>query len=104
MKNAIVPNVKQGGPLGVLRFAWNLPLMARLFTRLFRDPRVGRLPKALLIGALLYVLLPFDFLSDFLPLIGLADDVTLLLAAAQAFLALSPRAVVDEKLREIRGR
>jgi len=37
--------------------------------------------RASLLGALAYFVLPFDFLPDFLPLIGFADDAAVLLAA-----------------------
>jgi uncharacterized membrane protein YkvA (DUF1232 family) len=37
--------------------------------------------KAALVGALAYFVLPFDFIPDFLPLIGYADDAAVLMTA-----------------------
>src|SRR4051812_6657874 len=37
--------------------------------------------KAALLGALAYFVLPFDFVPDFLPLIGFTDDAAVLLTA-----------------------
>ena len=88
------PNPRQ--PLSVWRFLRHLPSTLRLFGSLFRDARVGPLPKAILVAALLYVASPFDFLADWLPLIGVVDDVALLLLAAR----LCPRAVVAEHLEQ----
>jgi uncharacterized membrane protein YkvA (DUF1232 family) len=55
-------------------------LLARLLRTLalLRDPRVAKLPRFALIGALLYLLWPADLLPDFAaPLIGYIDDLTL---------------------------
>jgi len=88
-------------PLSIWQFVRHLPTTIRLFSRLFRDPRVGMLPKAILAAALLYVALPVDFLADWLPLIGVVDDVALLLLAARTFIGLCPRAVVDQHLGQV---
>src|SRR3974390_3464560 len=37
--------------------------------------------KAALMGALAYFVLPFDFIPDFLPLVGFTDDAAILLTA-----------------------
>ena len=42
--------------------------------------------KAIIIGALLYAVLPIDLLPDVVPLLGIADDVTVLAMAILAFL------------------
>jgi uncharacterized membrane protein YkvA (DUF1232 family) len=39
--------------------------------------------KAALVGALAYFVLPFDFVPDFLPLVGFGDDAAVLLAAVR---------------------
>jgi uncharacterized membrane protein YkvA (DUF1232 family) len=98
---ALDHNLNSGRPLSLWRLAWRLPSLLRLFSRLFRDARVGRLPKALMVASVLYVLLPFDFLSDLLPLIGVVDDLALLLLAARLFVGMVPREVVDEHLRAL---
>src|SRR5689334_2467495 len=74
----------------------HLPSFLRLYWRLFRDPRVSIWPKAMLVGALAYVVLPFDLIPDFLPLIGEVDDLVIVLAAARWFLGWCPPEVVRE--------
>jgi uncharacterized membrane protein YkvA (DUF1232 family) len=80
----------------VLEVLVHLPSFLRLYWRLFRDPRVSIWPKAMLVGALAYVVLPFDLIPDFVPLIGEVDDVVILLAAARWFLGWCPPEVVQE--------
>ncbi len=55
----------------------NLPNFVRLFARLFRDPRVAGIDKALFAFVLLYVVAPADLVPDFLWMLGLVDDVFL---------------------------
>jgi uncharacterized membrane protein YkvA (DUF1232 family) len=101
MKTNHLPSITGRGPLSILHLLRHLPNTLRLFWRLFRDPRVGRLPKALLVGAVLYVVSPIDFLDDFLPLIGIVDDLALVLMAGRLFVQLCPRTVVEEHLGEV---
>ena len=83
-------------PLQILKLVRHLPQFAKLFWRLFRDQRVPFRAKAVLIGALLYVLLPTDLLPDIIPFVGVADDITVLLLAGRWFLSLCPSDVVQE--------
>lgn len=48
--------------------------------RYFLDPRVPWLRKVLLIGGLLYLFFPFDFIPDLLPMVGWVDDAAVLTA------------------------
>jgi uncharacterized membrane protein YkvA (DUF1232 family) len=70
--------------------------------RLLNDPRVPLLSKAIPVGALLYVLSPFDLLPDFLIGIGQLDDLGVLLAAMRLFEASAPEAVVSEHRAEMK--
>src|SRR5215204_5866418 len=54
-----------------------LPNMVGLLGRLLSDRRVPSTDKVLFAGAILYVLMPFDFLPDFIPFLGQVDDVYL---------------------------
>lgn len=49
-----------------------------LIQLLHRDPRTPFSWKALVWGAVLYGVLPFDLWWDFLPIIGLVDDVSVI--------------------------
>ncbi|MCX8072270.1 MAG: DUF1232 domain-containing protein [Candidatus Binatia bacterium] len=83
------------------RRLWQLWNNVRLGWRLLRDGRVGWLPKAVFVGAIVYVFLPLDLLPDTLPLVGQVDDLLLLLFAWKLFLALCPPQVVEEHARQI---
>ena len=51
-----------------------LPNMIRLCGRLMTDGRVPLADKALFAGAIVYALMPFDFIPDMIPFIGQVDD------------------------------
>ena len=84
-----------------LRLALQLPKVVRLCWRLFRDRRVGLLPKALLVGALAYFVMPFDLIPDFSVPFGEMDDLALAVAAIHYFLAWCPTPIVDEHARAV---
>jgi uncharacterized membrane protein YkvA (DUF1232 family) len=54
-----------------------LPNMVRLLGRLMTDPRVPTVDKALFAGAIVYVIMPLDFIPDFIPFVGQIDDIYL---------------------------
>ena len=84
-----------------LEFLLHLPNLLRLYWRLFRDPRVAPWPKALLVGALAYVILPFDLIPDVLPVIGEVDDLVIVIVAARWFIQWCPPEVVREHVQAI---
>ncbi len=57
--------------------------------------------RAMLVAAVVYLLLPFDFFPDALPFLGQVDDLAVFLLACKAFLYLCPRAVVKEHVEKI---
>jgi uncharacterized membrane protein YkvA (DUF1232 family) len=69
---------------------------------LLRDPRVPTLTKAIPIGALLYVLSPFDIIPDFFIGIGQIDDIGILIGAMRLFESAAPEDVVSELKEEIK--
>jgi len=58
-----------------------VPDVIRLVKRLAADPDVPRATRWWLIGLLCYLLLPFDLIPDFLPVIGFADDAIAIMIA-----------------------
>ncbi len=54
-----------------------LPNLVRLLGRLLKDPRVPSTDKALFAGAIIYVIMPLDFLPDVIPFVGQIDDLYL---------------------------
>lgn len=70
--------------------------------RLWRDHRVPKYLKAMVIGALLYGLSPVDLIPEsFVPLVGQLDDATLLLLASYVLIRWSPQEVVSEHMASI---
>ena len=57
-----------------------------LILRLLFDKRVPLKLKAIPLIAILYVLLPFDFLPDLIPFIGWIDDVAVVVISILTFL------------------
>jgi uncharacterized membrane protein YkvA (DUF1232 family) len=49
---------------------------------MIKDPAAAWPSKAIAIGALLYLVSPFDAIPDFIPFFGLSDDAGVILAAA----------------------
>jgi uncharacterized membrane protein YkvA (DUF1232 family) len=84
-----------------LRVMFQLPRLLRLYWRLFRDQRVSVWPKAMLVAAALYVVLPFDLIPDVIPFVGELDDLVVLITAAHWFLAWCPPEVVREHTRAL---
>jgi len=74
----------------------DLPNFLRLIGGLLTDVRVSTTDKLLVAGAIGYVLLPIDFVPDFVPFIGEIDDVFLLVLALQRLIANTDRSVVLE--------
>lgn len=73
-----------------------LPNFLRLIGGLLTDVRVSTTDKLLVAGAIGYVLLPMDFVPDFVPFIGEIDDIFLLVLALQRLIANTDRSVVLE--------
>jgi uncharacterized membrane protein YkvA (DUF1232 family) len=74
-----------------------------VYRLVLKDPRTPRIPKILLWLAVGYLLLPFDFIPDWIPIIGHLDDVVivpLLILVAFRFI---PKAVIDESRQKVRG-
>ena len=93
--------VKQLGWLGFFQLITHLPSFLNLFSRLIKDPRVSLTTKLLLVGSLVYVIVPTDILPDFLLGVGQMDDLAVVLAGSKFFLQLCPPEVVREHLRAI---
>jgi uncharacterized membrane protein YkvA (DUF1232 family) len=66
----------------------------RMFFRILRDARTPYLPRAIVVMALLYWLLPADLLGDRMPVVGMLDDLIIAVLAAKLFIYLCPDAVV----------
>jgi uncharacterized membrane protein YkvA (DUF1232 family) len=79
----------------------HLPSFLKLFAQLVKDPRVNIAPKLVILGVLAYVVLPTDLVPDFIPGLGYADDLAVILAGLKFFLRLCPPEVVQEHVKSI---
>jgi uncharacterized membrane protein YkvA (DUF1232 family) len=68
----------------------------RLALRLVRDPRVPTAAKVLFGATVLYMLSPIDVVPDWLPVLGQADDLVVLMAGLNLFLRACPKWLVEE--------
>ncbi|OGJ56133.1 hypothetical protein A2706_02315 [Candidatus Peribacteria bacterium RIFCSPHIGHO2_01_FULL_51_35] len=62
---------------------------AKIAVALFFHRKTPFAAKATIIGAILYGLMPLDIIPDILPVLGFADDATVLILAIIAFLHLT---------------
>jgi len=73
----------------------------RLVFRLLSDARVPVYLKVIPIVSALYVLSPLDFIPDIALGLGQLDDIGIVLAGVEGFIALCPQTIVDEHLKAI---
>ncbi|OQW70481.1 MAG: hypothetical protein CTY37_04340 [Methylotenera sp.] len=66
------------------------------YQRLQKHPQTPKLAKALLWLAIGYVLMPFDLIPDFIPIIGQLDEMVIIPILLYCALKLTPQAVVAE--------
>lgn len=73
-----------------------VPNLAKLLSRLLKDPRVSRRSKILAVGTLAYVVSPIDLLPDVIPVVGQVDDIILLVFALNNLVRTSGEHVIRE--------
>ncbi len=73
-----------------------IPNFLKLMGRLFKDSRVPMAEKAILIGAIAYVISPLDLIPDVIPVIGQVDDLYLIGLVVLRLLARTDDAVLQE--------
>ena len=79
-----------------------LPQLARICWGLILDRRVALRLKLIPLGAVFYLLLPYDLIPDFMiPLIGEIDDVLILFLAFRLFLHLVPAEILREHQQRV---
>lgn len=68
----------------------------RLYRLVAAHPRTPRLARWLLLLAIGYALMPFDLIPDWIPVLGLLDDVVILPLLVWLSLKMVPRDVYEE--------
>jgi uncharacterized membrane protein YkvA (DUF1232 family) len=71
----------------------------RLTLRLMRDSRVPLWSKSIPVLAFAYVVMPFDFIPDFILIIGQIDDLAVLYGAFRLFRRFVPPEVIEEHMK-----
>ena len=84
--------------LRLARLVVKLPTYARVVWGLARDPRTPVGLKAILAAALAYVVMPVDLIPDAIPILGQADDLTVLLLVLDLFIQNAPAEVRAEHM------
>lgn len=73
-----------------------IPNLIKLLYRMIRDNRVRLQEKAILLGTIIYVISPLDFVPDFIPFVGQVDDILLISLILLRFLEQAGSNVVLE--------
>jgi uncharacterized membrane protein YkvA (DUF1232 family) len=89
------------GLLALLPLASRAPAYTRLLWSLVRDERTPRARKAMLAGALGYLVVGKDLVPDDVPLLGGLDDLVVLVLAVDLFLDGIPVDILDEHLDDL---
>jgi uncharacterized membrane protein YkvA (DUF1232 family) len=77
-------------------FLMFLPNMFKLLGKLLKDSRVPTTEKLLVAGAILYVIMPLDFIPDVIPFIGQVDDTYLVVLTLLRLINRTDESVVRE--------
>ena len=102
----LTPSMKLSSPARYLRLARlvvNLPTYTRMVWGIMRDPRTPLGLKGILGAAVAYVVFPFDLIPDAVPIVGRADDLTVLLLVLDLFLPNAPPEVRAEHAARARN-
>ncbi len=89
--------------LRMARMVVKLPTYARMVWGLVRDPRTPIGLKGMLLAALAYVVMPVDLIPDVIPILGQADDLTVLLLVLDLFIQNAPGDVRAEHAARARN-
>jgi uncharacterized membrane protein YkvA (DUF1232 family) len=89
--------------LRLARLVWKLPTYARVVWGIARDPRTPVGLKAILLAAVAYVVSPLDLIPDAIPILGQADDLTVVLLVLDLFIQNAPPEVRRDHLERARN-
>jgi uncharacterized membrane protein YkvA (DUF1232 family) len=77
----------------------NIKVKLLALWRLFKHPRTPRAAKWLAVAVLVYAISPIDLIPDFIPVIGLLDDLVLVPLGLAMVIKLTPKPLWEECLR-----
>jgi len=76
-----------------------IPNLLLLSLRLMADPRVPAKERLLVAGAIVYALVPFDFIPDMIPFVGQVDDAYLIALTLLRLMTVTDPRVIREHWR-----
>ena len=76
----------------------NMNRLPTLFLRLMLDKRVPLKLKILPVIAVVYLLLPRDFIPDLMPLIGWIDDIVVVILSVGIFFVFGPLSILTRNI------
>ena len=76
----------------------NMNRLPTLFLRLMLDKRVPLKLKILPVIAVVYLLLPWDFIPDLMPLIGWIDDIVVVILSIGIFFVFGPLSILTRNI------
>ncbi len=91
-----VGSPRTGAKSTIISTMKELPNFLRLLGGLMTDKRVSNTDKLLVGGAIAYILLPMDFIPDYIPFLGEIDDLFVLVLALQRLIANAGRSVIED--------
>lgn len=90
----VVGTPRTGAKRTVMNYVADLPRFLRLLWGLITDARVSMMDKALVAGAIAYIVMPIDLIPDFIPFLGEVDDIYLLVMSLRRLMQNAGRAVL----------
>lgn len=98
-RSAVRSEARAGAKRTLLDTIRQLPSYLRLLGGLLVDRRVSVLDKALVAGAIAYIVSPLDLIPDFIPFLGEVDDIFLLMTALERLVRNAGADVVHDHWR-----
>jgi uncharacterized membrane protein YkvA (DUF1232 family) len=91
-----VSSPRAGAKRTLMSTVKDLPSFLRLLGGLLTDRRVSNTDKLLVAGAIAYIVMPMDFIPDYIPFLGEIDDLFVLVLALQRLIANAGRTVIQD--------
>jgi len=91
-----VSSPRAGAKRTLMSTVKDLPNFLRLLGGLLTDRRVSNTDKLLVAGAIAYIVMPMDFIPDYIPFLGEVDDLFVLVLALQRLIANAGRTVIQD--------
>jgi uncharacterized membrane protein YkvA (DUF1232 family) len=91
-----VSSPRAGAKRTLMSTVKELPNFLRLLGGLLTDRRVSNTDKLLVAGAIAYIVMPMDFIPDYIPFLGEIDDLFVLVLALQRLIANAGRTVIQD--------